>query len=185
MFKKQLIASQIEHQLRREIEIQAHLRHPNILRMFGFFWDDKRIYLILEYAPGGELFKELQHQPNGRYEENIAANYIRQMSNALLYLHSKHVIHRDIKPENLLNSLGTIKIADFGWSIHAPSTRRKTICGTLDYLPPEMVDRKDHDEKVDIWCLGVLCYEFCTGQPPFQTRSNKETYERIRKVFFS
>jgi serine/threonine protein kinase len=182
MFKKQLLASQIEHQLRREIEIQAHLRHRNVLRMFGFFWDEKRIYLILEYAPGGELFKELRSKPKGRFEESLASNYIYQMTNALIYLHSKHIIHRDIKPENLLNSLGTIKIADFGWSIHAPSARRKTLCGTLDYLPPEMVDRKDHDDRVDIWCLGVLCYEFCTGRPPFETRTHRETYERIRKV---
>ncbi len=182
MFKKQLLASQIEHQLRREIEIQSHLRHPNVLRMFGFFWDDKRIYLILEYAPGGELFKELRHQPKGRFEEPLASNYIKQMANALLYLHSKHVIHRDIKPENLLNSLGTIKIADFGWSIHAPTARRKTLCGTLDYLPPEMVDHKEHDDRVDVWCLGVLCYEFCTGRPPFETDTHKGTYDRIRKV---
>lgn len=185
MFKKQLLASQIEHQLRREIEIQAHLRHRNVLRMFGFFWDEKRIYLILEYAPGGELFKELRNQSKGYFAEPLAANYIHQMANALLYLHSKHIIHRDIKPENLLNSLGTIKIADFGWSIHAPSARRKTLCGTLDYLPPEMVDRKDHDDRVDVWCLGVLCYEFCTGRPPFETRTHKETYERIRNVLLN
>lgn len=104
------------------------------------------------------------------------------MANALIYLHSKHIIHRDIKPENLLNSLGTIKIADFGWSIHAPNSRRKTLCGTLDYLPPEMVERKDHDSAVDIWCLGVLCYEFCTGFPPFQSSSHKETYKRIQTI---
>ena len=138
----------------------------------------------MEDAPGGELFKELRKQPKGRFEESLAYNYINQMTNALIYLHSKHIIHRDIKPENLLNSMGTIKIADFGWSIHAPSARRKTLCGTLDYLPPEMVDRRDHDEKVDIWCLGVLCYEFCTGRQPFEPRSHKETYERIRKVIY-
>ena len=98
------------------------------------------------------------------------------MAEALIYLHSKHVIHRDIKPENLLNSSvkisnfgytfqGTIKIADFGWSIHAPTTRRQTLCGTLDYLPPEMVEGVAHDYRVDIWSLGVLCYEFCCGKP--------------------
>ena len=85
------------------------------------------------------------------------------MAEALFYLHSKHVIHRDIKPENLLNSSGTIKIADFGWSIHAPTNKRQTLCGTLDYLPPEMVEGAPHDYRVDIWSLGVLCYEFCTG----------------------
>lgn len=73
--------------------------------MYGFFWDDKKIYLILEYAPGGELYKDLKKQPNGRYNEEIAANYINQLCSALIYLHSKDVIHRDIKPENLLNSL--------------------------------------------------------------------------------
>jgi serine/threonine protein kinase len=105
LYKKQLLKSNVEHQLRREIEIQSHLRHDNILRMYGFFWDEKKIYLILEYAPGGELYKDLKKQPNSRYAEPIAADFIRQMCKALKYLHSKDVIHRDIKPENLLNCL--------------------------------------------------------------------------------
>jgi len=180
--KKQLVKSGVEHQLRREVEIQSHLRHPNILRMYGFFWDLKKIYLILEYAPGGELYKDLQSQPSKRYDEPTAANYIKQMAEALNYLHSKHVIHRDIKPENLLNSSGTIKIADFGWSIHAPTNKRQTLCGTLDYLPPEMVEGAPHDYRVDIWSLGVLCYEFCTGKPPFETSTYEDTYKRIRNV---
>ena len=75
-----------------------------------------------------------------------------------------------------------MKIADFGWSVHAPSTRRFTICGTLDYLPPEMVDKKDHDTNVDLWCLGVLCYEFLIGTPPFEARDTVATYDRIRRV---
>lgn len=77
--------------------------------MYGFFWDDKKIYLILEYAPGGELYKDLKKQPNSRYQEATAADYIRQMCQALKYLHSKDVIHRDIKPENLLNCLVSFK----------------------------------------------------------------------------
>ncbi len=105
LYKKQLLTSNVEHQLRREIEIQSQLRNENILRMYGFFWDDKKIYLILEYAPGGELYKDLKKQPEGRYAEKTAADYINQMCKALKYLHSKDVIHRDIKPENLLNSL--------------------------------------------------------------------------------
>lgn len=105
LYKKQLLKSNVEHQLRREIEIQSHLRHDNILRMYGFFWDEKKIYLILEYAPGGELYKDLKKQPNQRYAEPFAADFINQMCTALKYLHSKDVIHRDIKPENLLNCL--------------------------------------------------------------------------------
>lgn len=181
LFKSQLMKASVEHQLRREIEIQSHLRHPNILRMYGYFYDDLRVYLILEYAPSGELFKELQKVQ--RFQENQAAKYIQQLANALKYCHSKKVIHRDIKPENLLlGSNGEIKIADFGWSVHAPSSRRTTLCGTLDYLPPEMIEGKSHDDKVDLWNVGVLCYELLSGKPPFEAPTNHETYRRITRV---
>jgi serine/threonine protein kinase len=101
----------------------------------------------------------------------------------LNYCHSKHVIHRDIKPENLLlGAYGEIKIADFGWSVHAPTSRRNTLCGTLDYLPPEMVEGREHDENVDVWCLGVLLYEFLTGAPPFEAEGHSATYRRISRV---
>lgn len=106
------------------------------------------------------------------------------MASALLYLHKKHVIHRDIKPENILLGLDDeIKLSDFGWSVHAPSSRRTTLCGTLDYLPPEMVENKDHNEKVDLWSLGVLCYEFLVGSPPFEDlNGHAATYKRIARV---
>ena len=137
--KGQLMKAGVEHQLRREIEIQAHLRHKNILRMYGYFWDEKRVYIILEYAPKGELYKELTRR--GRCSERRAAAYVGALAAALDYMHSKHVIHRDIKPENLLLGYkGDVKVADFGWSVHAPSSRRTTLCGTLDYLPPEMIE---------------------------------------------
>lgn len=138
MFKKQIQVNKVEHQVRREIEIQAHLRHPNILRLFGYFHDASRIYLILEYAPKGALYKELQSQPNKRLDEKRTAGYIFSLTDALSYLHEHHVIHRDIKPENLLlGHNGELKIADFGWSVHEPNSARTTLCGTVDYLPPE------------------------------------------------
>lgn len=90
----------------------------------------------------------------------------------MIYLHTKNVIHRDIKPENLLiGSDGDIKMSDFGWSVHTSQSRnrRNTLCGTLDYLPPEMVEGVSHDNSVDIWSLGVLAYEFLVGDPPFET----------------
>jgi len=183
LFKSQLQSAGVEHQLRREIEIQAHLRHPHVLRLYGYFYDETRVYLILEYAPRGELYKVMQKAPNQRFNEQESAKYIKQLSSALKYCHEKKVIHRDIKPENLLLNLsGDLKIADFGWSVHAPSSRRNTLCGTLDYLPPEMVENKAHDEKVDLWSLGVLCYEFLCGNPPFEANSGAETYKRIRSV---
>lgn len=181
LFKNQLQQSNVEHQLRREIEIQSHLRHPNILRLYGYFYDESRVYLILEYAAKGELYKELQKCV--RFDEKRTATYIASLANALVYCHSKHVIHRDIKPENLLQGLnGELKIADFGWSVHAPNSRRKTLCGTLDYLPPEMVEGTTHDNCVDVWSLGVLCYEFLYGNPPFEAAGHSETYKRILRV---
>ncbi|GLH08896.1 Serine/threonine-protein kinase PLK4 [Gryllus bimaculatus] len=183
IFKTQIQKANVEHQLRREIEIQAHLRHPNILNLYGYFHDDSRVYIILEFAPKGELYKELQNQPEKRFDEIRTAHYVSQLADALRYLHSKKVIHRDIKPENLLLGMkGELKIADFGWSVHSPSSRRETLCGTLDYLPPEMVRGATHDEKVDLWSLGVLCYELLVGKPPFETPTYEETYVRISKA---
>jgi serine/threonine protein kinase len=110
----------------------------------------------------------------------LGENWLYDMFNQLS---CSQVIHRDIKPENLLLDVkGDLKIADFGWSVHAPSSRRATMCGTLDYLPPEMVAGEYHDEKVDLWSLGVLCYEFLCGKPPFETASHQETYQRIINV---
>jgi aurora kinase, other len=179
--KAQMTRANVEHQLRREIEIQTNLRHRNILRMYGYFYDSKRIYLILEYASGGELYKKLCNAK--RFEEHQAAVYISDLAMALDYCHQKKIIHRDIKPENLLiGQHGEIKIADFGWSIHAPTSRRNTMCGTLDYLPPEMIDGSEHDEQVDVWTLGILLYELLAGNPPFEAEGQSATYRRIREI---
>ncbi|KAJ3046163.1 spindle assembly checkpoint kinase [Rhizophlyctis rosea] len=183
LFKSELAEGRIEKQLRREIEIQSHLRHPNILRLYGYFYDAKRVYLILEYAGKGELYKQLKKY--SRFTEKRSAKYIAQMTGALLYLHKKHVIHRDIKPENLLLGVkGELKIGDFGCPLKPTlSPSRTTLCGTLDYLPPEMVEGRDHNEKVDLWALGVLMYEFLVGVPPFEDpSSNRATYKRIAQV---
>ena len=104
------------------------------------------------------------------------------MINALIYLHSNRIIHRDIKPENILVDNGILKLADFGWSVHSPSMRRKTFCGTLDYLPPEMITNEEYTEAVDIWSIGVLAYELCSGRAPFHDESNKNTYNKIKNV---
>jgi len=181
LFKSQLSKAGVEYQLRREIEIQSHLRHPNILRLYGYFYDENRVYLILEYAAKGELYKVLQKEE--RFPEEKASRYVAMLADALRYCHTKHVIHRDIKPENLLlDRKGDLKIADFGWSVHAPANRRQTLCGTLDYLPPEMIEGHEHDSNVDVWSLGVLMYEFLVGVPPFVAEDQSETCRRIAKV---
>lgn len=171
LHKNELQGGGVERQVRREIEIQSNLRHPNIVQLYGHFHDSKRVFLIIEFAGKGELYKHLRRET--KFPEWKAAQYIAQMTAALKYLHKKHVMHRDIKPENILVGIhGEIKISDFGWSVHAPNNRRKTMCGTLDYLPPEMIKPGSNDnyytEKVDLWSLGVLMYEFLVGEAPFE-----------------
>lgn len=181
--KSELEKCNVEVQLRREIEIQSELNHPNILHLFGFFYDETRIYLILEYAPGGELYDHLK-KSGGKFEESVAAKYIADLARAIRHCHSKGVIHRDIKPENLLlDNNNNLKIADFGWSVHAVrTTRRGTMCGTLDFLPPEMCDGRSYDSSVDLWSIGVLLFEMLFGKPPFEEHSEWQTKERIKRV---
>lgn len=184
LFKSQLEKGGVEHQLRREIEIQSHLHHPNILHLYGYFHDAKRVYLILEYTAKGELFRHLKN--SGTFSDSRTALYIYQMASALDFCHERNVIHRDIKPENiLLDDDENIKLADFGWAVHTPSSRRSTVCGTIDYLPPEMILGELHDSKVDNWSLGVLAYEFLVGKPPFHSETSTETFSRITKVHYS
>lgn len=158
-----------EVHVRREIEVHGNIRHPGVLGFYNWFHDSRRIILILEYAPGGELYKSLRRE--GRFPERRAAKYAAQVAQALSYLHSKNIMHRDIKPENILvGAHGELKLADFGYGVHAPSNRRETLCGTLDYLPPEMLGsgKVNYTNAVDQWTLGVLTYEFLTGEAPFE-----------------
>ena len=186
---KQLDKDGMHHQLLREIEIQSHIRHVNVLRMYQFFVEGRFIYLVLEFAPRGQLYDHLLAEK--RFSEKKTALFIGDLALAFHFCHTKHIIHRDIKPENLLLGFNNVvKIADFGWSVHAPRDRRQTMCGTLDYLPPEMVlnatgTRVMYDHTVDIWCLGVLMYEFLYGNPPFFVPDSEDplpTYRRIKAV---
>ena len=181
--KKRLLKESLKciNQVRREIEIQSHLHHPNILAIYNFFWDKKNVYLVIEYAMGGELFKILHNQENGRFSEPKAAFYIEQVCNAIEYIHKLHIIHRDIKPENILISNEVIKMADFGWSIHQKSNKiRTTFCGTAEYMPPEVINDEPHIPPSDLWCLGILIYELCAGEPPFTARTNCEIIQKIK-----
>lgn len=185
LFKTEITGSNATKQVRREIEIQSHMKHENILRLYGYFYDDLHVYIILEYAAKGEMFKLLQKKK--RFTEQEGAKYISEMVQALKYIHSKNVIHRDIKPENIIiGADNKLKIADFGWAVHNIDSKRYTFCGTMDYLPPEMVCYEKHDRYVDLWGVGVLAYEFVVGNPPFEAKgSTDETFRRIRFVDFT
>eukprot|EP00908_Phaeocystis_cordata_P010989 Transcript_21832.p2 GENE.Transcript_21832~~Transcript_21832.p2 ORF type:complete len:252 (+),score=139.02 Transcript_21832:354-1109(+) len=177
IFKRQVEKHDVYKQLKEEVEIQARLKHPRILRLYGYFHDEKRVYLVTELAPNGELFKLLQKEK--KFDEPQVARWVSQIAEALVFLHEHHVIHRDLKPENiLLDASNDVKIADFGWST-VTAGKRTTFCGTLDYLAPEMLG-ESYDYRVDIWSLGVLMFELLTGKAPFDAEETEETQQKIR-----
>lgn len=170
-------------QLRRELEIHTKLRSPYILRCYGYFHDKQNIYLILEYASNGELFNLLANQ--GKFDEKTVANYIYQVLHAIRTMHEQNIIHRDLKPENILIGCDNkLRIADFGWSVCNKDRKRKTFCGTQEYLCPEMIDRNVHNEKVDMWCVGILTYELLVGNTPFEmpNRTTRDAYRKIKSL---
>jgi hypothetical protein len=167
--KDQMEKADIVNQLKREVEVHVRVckQNKNILQLYGYFDDDKRVYLVLEYAPGGELYQLMK---GTRLDEKTAANYCAQIMRAVFHLHKFNIIHRDIKPENILIGEGNVlKLADFGWAVSDKvgfkddNHKRTTLCGTLDYLPPEMVENKPYNESVDVWTIGVLLYEMLIG----------------------
>lgn len=181
MEKQEIMQYNVQKQFRREVEIQSSLNHQNLTKLYGYFHDEKRVYLLMEYLVNGELYKLLRAK--GPLNDIFASHYICQMADALDYMHQRDIIHRDLKPENILIGFdNTIKLTDFGWSIINPrGTKRKTLCGTIDYLSPELITSKEYDDKVDVWALGVLAFELVANSPPFEEDSKELTYKRIVK----
>ena len=126
----------------------------------------KNVYIILEYIPNGELYKTLA-KSGGMATESTCRQYMSDLASALQYMHERYVIHRDIKPENILiDETGRLKIADFGWAVHNPNSEvlRYTLCGTPEYLSPEMVSQTGHGVGVDLWAMGVFMFEVLFGR---------------------
>jgi serine/threonine protein kinase len=182
--KGKILENDLTEQMKLEVRIMYKLDHPNIIKLYNHFEDDESFYLILEYAPKGQLFGKLKML--GRLDERHAAQYIREIVSAVEYLHSLKpaIIHRDIKPENiLLDANEAAKLCDFGWSNFFNSDRKRlTYCGTPEYLAPEMIKQAGHDEALDLWNVGVLMFELLTGRPPFEGTTQKELFENIVRV---
>ncbi|KAF7726218.1 camp-dependent protein kinase catalytic subunit [Apophysomyces ossiformis] len=167
---------QIEH-TRNERAILLSIRHPFIVNMWATFQDCAMLFMVMDYVPGGELFTLLRK--NKRFSEDLGRFYAAEVLLALAYLHSKDIVYRDLKPENLLlDAEGHIKIADFGFAKHVPDVTW-TLCGTPDYLAPEIIQSKAYGKAADYWSLGVLIYEMLAGYPPFYDDSQFKLYEKI------
>ena len=157
---------------RREIEIMYRIHHPNVVKLFGHFEDNTYCYFIMEYIPGGNIYSLCPKNGIPLISTQMVASLMKDVISAIYYLHHMHpkIVHRDIKPENVLLDKGMVaKLTDFGWSNYMQGDiKRTTVCGTPVYLAPEIINNTGHDEKIDIWCIGVLMFELMTGQPPWK-----------------
>lgn len=166
------ISKEDTENLRLEIKLHSKLNHPNVIRFIDYLQIGPKVYILLEYASNGCLYFYID--VNEGIPERLALRFLRDTASALKYLHSQGVIHRDIKPENiLLDDQFNVKVCDFGWATHIQNEKevRNSICGTLQYMPPEVCFRQTHSTKADMWSLGVLLYEMTHGRPPFEGES--------------
>lgn len=167
---------QVEH-TNDERRMLKLVEHPFLIRMWGTFQDSRSLFMVMDYIEGGELFSLLRKSQ--RFPNPVAKFYAAEVTLALEYLHSHNIIYRDLKPENiLLDKNGHIKITDFGFAKEVPDVTW-TLCGTPDYIAPEVVTTKAYNKSVDWWSLGILVYEMLTGYTPFYDQTPMKTYENI------
>ena len=180
--KASLKAQNLISQLNLEIKIMYKVHHPHLMQLINHYEDDNNFFMIMPYASRGQLYTLLRKST--RFDQKTTAQFLRETISAVKYLHEHHVIHRDIKPENiLLDHNYRVKLSDFGWSNFCEENeKRKTFCGTPEYLSPEMVKKVPHDYRVDIWSLGVLLFECLAGYPPFTGQSEEELFKNIRQL---
>ncbi len=174
---------QVEH-TRTERRVLGNINHPFIVKLHYAFQTDQKLYFVLDYAAGGELFFHLSRMK--KFPEHMTRFYAAEIALALDALHSNGVIYRDLKPENILiDAEGHIKLADFGLAkegVAEAAQGANSLCGTPEYLSPEVLDRQGHGTAVDWWNLGMVTYEMLTGLPPWYTTDRQKLFERIRRA---
>lgn len=174
--------NQVEH-TKTERSVLGYVKHPFIVGLNMAFQSKDKLYFVLDYCAGGELFFHLGKV--GKFSEHRACFYAAEITLAIDYVHDLDIVYRDLKPENvLLDSKGHVRLTDFGLSkegISNSSSGANSFCGTPEYLAPEILNRQGHGRAVDWWSLGALLYEMLTGLPPFYCRDREKLFEKIRR----
>ncbi|KNE68142.1 AGC/SGK protein kinase [Allomyces macrogynus ATCC 38327] len=173
--------NEIRHVMSERNVLMRNMKHPFLIGLQYAFQTPLKLYLVLDYVNGGELFFHLQRER--RFPEDRVRFYAAEITSALEYLHGLHILYRDLKPENLLlDREGHIALTDFGLAkenMHLTDGRTRTFCGTPEYLAPEIVKRQPYGLAVDWWCLGSVVYEMLVGLPPFYSANTQELFQRI------
>lgn len=180
--KKMLSKQNQREKMTQEIQIHQSLNHKNIVGFYSFFEDSYNIYIILELCKRRSMME--LHRRRKTISEPETRYFMKQILSGVFYLHQNRIIHRDLKLGNLfLNDDMHVKIGDFGLAakIEYDGERKKTLCGTPNYIAPEILTKKGHSFEVDIWSIGCIMYTLLVGRPPFETNSLKETYSKIKK----
>ncbi|XP_057749580.1 CBL-interacting serine/threonine-protein kinase 23-like isoform X2 [Arachis stenosperma] len=187
--KEKVLKHKMINQIKREISTMKLIRHPNVIRMYEVMASKTKIYIVLEFVTGGELFDKIAS--SGRLKEEEARRYFQQLICAVDYCHSRGVCHRDLKPENLLlDATGMLKVSDFGLSALPQQVREDgllhTTCGTPNYVAPEVVHNKGYDgAKADLWSCGVILFVLMAGYLPFEDNNLVNLYKKIFKAEFT
>merc|ERR1719272_2282852 len=167
---------QVDHIMSEKAILQA-INHPMIISLYGTSQDDLHLYMYMEFVSGGELFSHLRRA--GRFTNDTGKFFAASIILALQHLHALDIVYRDLKPENLLlDEFGYLKITDFGFAKRVED-RTWTLCGTPEYLAPEIIQSKGHGKAVDWWALGILIYEMLAGYPPFYDENPFGIYQKI------
>ena len=182
--KEEIIKNNSVPSVNREIEIMYLLNHPHICKLKTHFEDDKNFYLVMPLAEKGNLYRVLQKFK--KFDERTAAQILREIINAVQYMHSLNppIIHRDIIPENLLlNKEIRVLLSDFHCANYIKEgEKRKSFIGVPEYISPEMLLKKDQDIKIDIWSIGVLMFELLCGYTPFSDKDTQELYKNVKEL---